>query len=297
MFNFMVYFSVISVYLIHCVPCKYNIKDYDRGGADLSYLGSSVFGKPNEESGNRVKQWNESSEVNPEELGTYAEGDILFPESLSRNGMIAETMRWPSGVVPFEITGSLSSEAKRTIKKSMMVLHNETCIRFRRRKSDDSAWISITNTNTGCWATLGRVGGGQGFNLQEPECLSRIGTTMHELLHVLGFNHEHSRSDRDSYITIHWENVEQGMERHLQKSDKKDFTSFGVSYDYGSVVHYPKMAFSINDLPTITVKKDPKIKIGQRKRFSENDLEKVRQMYNCSKTSIKDNSTEVDIDI
>ena len=40
-----------------------------------------------------------------------------------------------------------------------------------------------------------------------PRAASGIGTILHELGHVLGFRHEHQRSDRDTYITIDIDNV------------------------------------------------------------------------------------------
>ena len=38
-------------------------------------------------------------------------------------------------------------------------------------------------------------------------------TVTHELLHMLGFVHEHMRPDGDDFITIHKENIVAGMEK------------------------------------------------------------------------------------
>lgn len=49
----------------------------------------------------------------------------------------------------------------------------------------------------------------------------RIGTVVHEIMHSLGFFHEHTRPDRDKFIHIDWSNIERGnmhMRQLLQKN-------------------------------------------------------------------------------
>lgn len=94
---------------------------------DLSYLGEKVFVNPNPETGRRVEVWNETSLENPEELGEYAEGDIVFPK-MSRNGLIAMTFRWPNGVVPYEIGGYYSESDLDVINRAIKVYKKYTCI-------------------------------------------------------------------------------------------------------------------------------------------------------------------------
>lgn len=56
--------------------------------------------------GMRVDVWKNDSNVNPEELGLYLEGDIL--QLASRSGLTNTRAHWPGGVVPFEIGGAFS---------------------------------------------------------------------------------------------------------------------------------------------------------------------------------------------
>ena len=43
-------------------------------------------------------------------------------------------------------------------------------------------------------------------------CAHLIGHVRHEMMHTMGFYHEHSRSDRDDYIEINWDHIAEGRE-------------------------------------------------------------------------------------
>jgi hypothetical protein len=58
-----------------------------------------------------------------------------------------------------------------------------------------------------CFSGVGRSGGMQVVSLA-PTCLRKgRGIVLHELMHVLGFWHEHSRADRDRYIQVNWNEI------------------------------------------------------------------------------------------
>lgn len=103
---------------------------------------------------------------------------------------------------------------------------------------------------------------------------------MHEFIHAIGFQHMQSTYDRDDYVIILPENIQEGTASNFDKYDKDRINDFGIEYDYNSVMHYGPFAFSKNGEPTI-ISKDPYAKIGQRIGLSRKDIEKINRMYQC----------------
>ena len=66
------------------------------------------------------------------------------------------------------------------------------------------------------------------------------GTILHKIGHALGFWHEQSRPDRDSYVTIYEGNIKK---HNFLKQKDKEIDYQGVEYDYASIMHYKMNAF------------------------------------------------------
>ena len=62
---------------------------------------------------------------------------------------------------------------------------------------------------------VGRQGGVQYLSLGY-NCV-HLATVEHELMHAVGFWHEQSRSDRDSYVSVYWNNILPGMAYNFKK--------------------------------------------------------------------------------
>jgi len=76
------------------------------------------------------------------------------------------------------------------------------------------------------------------------------------MLHTLGLGHEHQRPDRDDFVTVHFDKIEPGLERNFKRLDETNSTTFGVPYNYGSVLHYRKTAFTKDGSDTTIVPKE-----------------------------------------
>ncbi len=129
----------------------------------------------------------------------------------------------------------------------------------------------------------------------------------------IGFWHEQSRADRDSYVNINWNNINQAMKYNFMKYSLTQISHLGTNYDACSVMHYGKYAFSAvslilildfrfydidnvdnlqNGRPSITPKGNIPCELGQRNGLSENDVRKINILYNCPDALEKENEEE-----
>ena len=70
--------------------------------------------------------------------------------------------------------------------------------------------IGYFETIPRCYSRIGRDPNDKEQEISIGFGCERLGTVVHETMHALGFFHEHTRPDRDKYITLDWGNIEQG---------------------------------------------------------------------------------------
>src|SRR5262249_23917128 len=142
---------------------------------------------------------------------------------------------------------------------------------------------------TGNNSQVGMVGGQQIINIVSWD--SRF-TIVHELLHCLGFYHEHTRPDRNTFVQINCNNVQGGCNGTIFNDNfviPNDASTYGT-YDFDPLMHYGQCAFSIdcpvvacNCTHTVITVLEPNQQwqtlIGQRDHLSALDQATVSFLY------------------
>uniref|UniRef100_A0A8C9S0H0 Meprin A subunit n=1 Tax=Scleropages formosus TaxID=113540 RepID=A0A8C9S0H0_SCLFO len=204
-------------------------------------------------------------------------GKIFF----QRNAILDETARWKFPI-PYILTDSLDLNAKGVILQAMEMYRLKSCVDFKPYEGENT-YISFTKLD-GCWSFVGDLHEGQNVSIGE-RCDTKA-IVEHELLHALGFYHEQSRTDRDDYVKIWWDQIIEGKEHNFVKYADDFITDLNTPYDYESIMHYRPLSFNKNStVPTITTT-IPAFNdvIGQRLDFSAIDLQRLNRMYNCTST-------------
>lgn len=94
-----------------------------------------------------------------------------------------------------------------------------------------------------CCSFVGKRGNGPQAISIGKNC-DKFGIVVHELGHAVGFWHEHTRPDRDDWVTIIRDNIMVGQEYNFNRLTSEEVNSLGLKYDYDSIMHYARNTFS-----------------------------------------------------
>ncbi|XP_001848472.2 low choriolytic enzyme [Culex quinquefasciatus] len=231
-----------------------------------------------------IRRLDRSTGIQPWELGNLVESDMRLPMPKLRNGLVGDTtsfFRWPNATMVYKMVGNFNKTERHFIQRAMREFERYTCIRFKERTNEVS-YAAIGNSDYGCWADVGRGHGKTVVNLQAG-CATALTTPIHELMHALGFFHEHTRLDRDQYIDVIYDHMipDPSIYYNFQLVEPSEASNFSVPYDIGSIMHYSRYSFSVKPgkLETMVAKVPWNSTFGQGDTLTKYDALLLNIMY------------------
>ncbi|XP_077593711.1 low choriolytic enzyme [Stigmatopora nigra] len=210
---------------------------------------------------------------NPETLAGLMDDEVAEGDMLLQRDRNAVDKRWPSTRIPYWIDHKLVSRIGE-IELALRMISARTCLSFIQRTREPD--YIFFKRGFGCASYVGFIGGEQDIHV---DTTCQVGNIIHEVLHALGFYHEHTRSDRGNHITIVQENIMKGHQKNFRMQIGE---TFNLPYDLPSIMHYGSTFFSTNGNPTIVARVTNK-QMGQRVRMTPTDIQRIRMLYECDR--------------
>jgi hypothetical protein len=179
---------------------------------------------------------------------------------------------WENAVIPYHIQPNLPNPER---VLAALEMFQGTPITFVKYSGQPDA-IVFEPREGHCKSYLGRVGGLQPIWLSDNCDGTEI---VHEVMHALGFIHEQSRIDRDQFVEILWDNIEE--QYRVQFSIVPEalmIAAKGMPFDYESVMLYPSTTFAKRPGLT-TIRAVNNSAIAPAPGLSKLDIEKLYKLY------------------
>ena len=219
------------------------------------------------------------------------EFDIRPSKNQNKGSVTSDAdLLWDKGIVPYviqgtrylegggQIVGINREEDKEKIRAALSELSKETGILFPEYETESELYaehkdgVKIIAGWKYSTSFLGRQGRIQTITLGLTLEKSVI---QHEFMHALGFNHEFTRSDRDEYVNIYFENIPEDMHRQFEmKENSKDCGGF----DLNSIMMYGSFNVQKDSSKIEMTLKDGSI-FERKTTLSEGDIKSVKSLY------------------
>lgn len=184
---------------------------------------------------------------------------------------------WTNGIVPYTIASDVPDPGR--VSDAVRHIEEMTAIRCVRRTATNASqypnYIEIISNGNNGWSSsaIGMRGGRQVIRFSDRHTWPIL---VHEVQHALGQFHEQSRSDRDEFVEIQWDNIQDDAIGNFQK---KPGSVDYFDYDYNSLMHYGPRSFAKNASRPTIVPLRPNVTIGQRDGMSYGDRQTIAKMY------------------
>ena len=165
------------------------------------------------------------------EFGTVARRSDGLTSRVS-DRIIDRNWLWRFGIIPYKINSGFTSSERQAILDAINELNERTNLNIIPRNGQDHYVVFKKKA--------GMVGAGRSpvGRQRRPNDIylntdASKNTVIHELLHSAGIWHEQSRSDRDRYITVLFDNILNGQKHNFNKHSS---TGYKVTpYDRNSL--------------------------------------------------------------
>uniref|UniRef100_A0A0N5BK28 Metalloendopeptidase n=1 Tax=Strongyloides papillosus TaxID=174720 RepID=A0A0N5BK28_STREA len=225
-----------------------------------------------------------SDALNIERNSNFNPNDVISGESMTlfrkrRSTFTYKDLLWSDFPIKYKIFSNVNRTLVQTAIKSF---ERESCIRFKEMsKNFTGAGLYFEFDKEHCYSSHN----GPRIDVA-PQTIGiakrceRLGSVIHEVLHALGIFHEHSRRDRNKYVTIIEKNIIPEHKVQFKIVEDYEGKTYGIPYDYGSAMHYERAAGGIQNRTTIVPKNKHYTKsMGQTTYFSFADIKLLNFRY------------------
>ncbi len=208
-------------------------------------------------------------------------GDVLIGKPTERgfpeNGFIPapKVKPWKSAKIAYSLHQDLPNPER--VLKVIEYFNTNTPIQFvpLADHKDSLVFAPTPNNEEICLSYVGKIGGHQPIFIHD-----RCGETeiIHEIMHAIGFVHEHSRPVRDQYVRVNWDAIEPDKQAQFEVVPD-EMTSWynDRPFDYNSVTLYEDTDFARSPGDVTLQATYPGQKVAPvQEGLSEEDLNRLR---------------------